>query len=60
MAVDIYVHSFGGKRVYCPWKEKLLKLDKCLECQYNEGRSFYKLSNDEVRGLGFIKCNYRK
>jgi len=54
----VFVHKFKTDAVFCPWVEDTVRLSRCLKCPMNATHKLMKLDEDEVRGSGYIECNY--
>jgi hypothetical protein len=54
----VFVHKFKPDAVFCPWVEDKVTVSRCLKCPMNATHQLRKLDDDEVRGRGFIECNF--
>ncbi len=52
------MHKFKEDSVFCPWVEDTVRISRCLKCPMNATHKLTKLPSDEIRGKGYIECNY--
>ncbi|MDV3276933.1 MAG: hypothetical protein LYZ69_00525 [Nitrososphaerales archaeon] len=58
MPRHVFVHKFKPDGVFCPWVEDKVSISRCLRCPMNATHELTRLDEDDVRGKGYIECNY--
>lgn len=48
----------AGPSVFCPMRDRPVRVMTCTKCKWNEGRKVSPLPSDELRGTGYVSCTY--